>query len=130
VWSSIPCTNITDLGCGEIIENYVGGVQERPPTFLPWTTPGYANTGFLLFGRMLEHITGKTVDEIYRDSLFDPLNMINSNTSTPPESEWPRAAIPRRRPHTVRYPHRHIQALGRATFHHERFRKTGRQHSQ
>ncbi|ERF76331.1 hypothetical protein EPUS_04189 [Endocarpon pusillum Z07020] len=92
--SSLPCIGSEDPACAEDPERYIMGVQNRPPTFLPWTSPGYSNNGFSLLGLVLANITGKTIDEIYRDSIFDPLDMTNSNSSPPIQSEWFRAVIP------------------------------------
>lgn len=92
--SSIPCVGSEDPACAEDPERYIMGVQERPPTFLPWTSPAYSNDGFSLLGQVLANITGKSIDEVYRDSIFDPLNMTNSNSSPPIQSEWSRAVIP------------------------------------
>lgn len=94
VLSSVPCASSTDPECGLDPELYVAGVQERPPTFLPWTSPAYANNGFVLLGQVLMNITGKSIDEIFRDSIFDPLEMTSSNSTTPPQSEWSRSVIP------------------------------------
>ncbi|KAF7513615.1 hypothetical protein GJ744_008909 [Endocarpon pusillum] len=92
--SSLPCVGSEDPACAEDPERYIMGVQERPPTFLPWTSPAYTNNGFALLGQVLANITGKTIDEVYRESIFDPLDMTNSNSSPPIQSEWSRAVIP------------------------------------
>ncbi|PMD13741.1 beta-lactamase/transpeptidase-like protein [Hyaloscypha hepaticicola] len=62
--------------------------------FEPWTTPGYANNGFVLLGLAITTITGKTMQQLYQNSIFNPLGMTSSNSSTPPESEWHRCVIP------------------------------------
>lgn len=91
-----PCTPyiISDPNgvCPE--EPWIESVVDRPPTFLPWTTPGYSDIGFALLGLAISNITGKSMDEIYRDRIFVPLGMTGSNSTTPPESEWYRAVIP------------------------------------
>jgi CubicO group peptidase (beta-lactamase class C family) len=66
----------------------------QAPLFEPWTTPGYANNGFVLLGLTITTITGKTMQQLYQDSIFNPLGMTSSNSSTPPESEWHRCVIP------------------------------------
>ncbi|KIX10099.1 uncharacterized protein Z518_01180 [Rhinocladiella mackenziei CBS 650.93] len=92
--SSIPCATSQDPECTDKPENYVAGVQERPPAFLPWATPAYVNDGFFLLGLALTNITGKTLDEVFRNAIFDFLDMTRSNSSAPDPSERFGAAIP------------------------------------
>lgn len=72
---------------------YVEGVEPLPPTFLPWATPAYSNNGFVLLGLAIANLTGKSLDQLYRESIFAPLNMTSSHSSTPPKSEWYRSVI-------------------------------------
>lgn len=69
-------------------------IQNRPPALLPWTSPGYSDAGFMLLGIAIANITGKSLVQLYREGIFDPLGMVSSNSSTPPESEWDRCVIP------------------------------------
>lgn len=92
-----PCSLLSNYSdnnssCNEIPS--IESVQNRPPSLLPWTGPGYSDAGFMLLGIALANITGKSLNEIYRESIFDPLGMTSSNSSTPPESEWYRSVIP------------------------------------
>ncbi|KFY61811.1 hypothetical protein V496_04869 [Pseudogymnoascus sp. VKM F-4515 (FW-2607)] len=92
-----PCAlpenyNSTNSACNEIPT--IEGIQNRPPTLLPWTSPAYANTGFLLLGVAIANITGKPLPDVYRESIFEPLGMKSSNATTPPKSEWHRSVIP------------------------------------
>lgn len=92
-----PCAlpenyNSTNSACNEIPS--IESIQNRPPTLLPWTSPAYANTGFVLLGVAIANITGKPLAEVYRESIFEPLGMKSSNASTPPKSEWHRSVIP------------------------------------
>ena len=73
---------------------YLESAELQPPTFEPWTTPAYANNGFALLGLAISAIMGKTMEQLYQDSIFGPLGMSSSNSSTPPESEWNHAVIP------------------------------------
>jgi D-alanyl-D-alanine carboxypeptidase len=47
----------------------------------PYFTPGqegmwkYSNTGYVLLGMVIEKVTGKSVSELYRTRIFDPLGM-------------------------------------------------------
>ncbi|KFY68082.1 hypothetical protein V497_00022 [Pseudogymnoascus sp. VKM F-4516 (FW-969)] len=90
-----PCAlpeNYHNGACDEVA--YIESVQNRPPALLPWTSPAYANLGFVLLGVAIANITGKPLTQVYRESIFEPLGMASSNASSPPESEWHRAAIP------------------------------------
>ncbi|KAH8891718.1 beta-lactamase/transpeptidase-like protein [Thozetella sp. PMI_491] len=89
-----PCAAWVSNGSSCPEEAYVDGVKNRPPAFAPWTTPGYSNDGFTLLGVALSKITGKPLDQLYCERIFDPLGMTSSNSSTPPESEWYRSVIP------------------------------------
>lgn len=73
---------------------WVEGVEVSSPTFRPWTTPGYSDAGFAMLGLAISSITGKSMDDIYRSAIFEPLGMDSSNSTTPPQSEWDRCVIP------------------------------------
>lgn len=73
---------------------WVEGVEVLAPTFRPWTTPGYSDAGFAMLGLAIASITGKSMDDIYRSAIFDPLGMNSSKSTTPPQSEWDRCVIP------------------------------------
>ncbi len=90
-----PCT-IQLLSNGTVCTTvpYLMSAEIQAPIFEPWTTPGYANNGFVLLGLAISTITGKTMQQLYQDSVFNPLSMTSSNSSTPPESEWHRCVIP------------------------------------
>ena len=73
---------------------YLESAEQQPPTFEPWATPVYANNGIILLGLAISAITGESMELLYQDSIFGPLSMSSSSSSTPPESEWHRAVIP------------------------------------
>ncbi|MCJ1348949.1 hypothetical protein MMC31_007182 [Peltigera leucophlebia] len=64
-------------------DEFIADVRSQPPSFLPWSTPGYANNGFILLGIAISKITGKSMATIYRESIFEPLGMTSSNSSPP-----------------------------------------------
>ncbi|KAH7311051.1 beta-lactamase family protein [Rhexocercosporidium sp. MPI-PUGE-AT-0058] len=68
--------------------------QARPPTFPAWTTPAYANNGFILLGIALANITGMPLANVYPELIFGPLGMTNSKSAPPPESEWSQYVVP------------------------------------
>jgi CubicO group peptidase (beta-lactamase class C family) len=87
-----PCALINSSTCPQ--STYLEGAGYRSPTFLSWTTPGYADNGFALLGLAISKISGKSMEQLYRERIFDPLYMASSNSTTPPESEWYRSVIP------------------------------------
>jgi CubicO group peptidase (beta-lactamase class C family) len=87
-----PCASILDSTCPPV--PYLQTTSNRPPSFLPWTTPAYANNGFALLGLAIANITGRSIDQIFSESIFEPLGMDSSNTTTPPLSVWDRSVIP------------------------------------
>ncbi|MEP6766384.1 MAG: serine hydrolase domain-containing protein [Gemmatimonadaceae bacterium] len=61
----------------------------------PTTTPGthyvYSDVGFILLGRMIQNITGQSLDQYTAQNVFNPLNM--SDTRYLPPASWlPRIA--------------------------------------
>jgi CubicO group peptidase (beta-lactamase class C family) len=89
-----PCAIEGLRGNTCLAASWVEGVEARAPSFLPWTTPTYANNGFALLGLVIATITRKPIETVYRESIFTPLGMNSSYASTPPASEWYRSVIP------------------------------------
>jgi D-alanyl-D-alanine carboxypeptidase len=54
------------------------GVQLREPSFAPGEGWEYSTTNFILLGMAIEAATGKTLDQLYQERIFDPLGMENS----------------------------------------------------
>ncbi|KAF2803917.1 beta-lactamase/transpeptidase-like protein [Mytilinidion resinicola] len=73
---------------------WLEGELERAPAFDAWTTPAYANNGFILLGIALANITGKPITQVYDDLVFDPLGMAHSKAVPPTESEVPQYVSP------------------------------------
>lgn len=46
-----------------------------PPRFIPGARTEYTNTAFILLGLVAEKVTGKSMLTLYRERLFDPLQM-------------------------------------------------------
>ncbi|CZR65844.1 uncharacterized protein PAC_15744 [Phialocephala subalpina] len=72
---------------------YFEGVIGRPPIFRSWTSPAYANDGFMLLGIALANITGKSLDQLYSSAVFNPLRMSNSTSEVPPQPDWSQCVI-------------------------------------
>ncbi|UPK96763.1 hypothetical protein LCI18_007698 [Fusarium solani-melongenae] len=83
--STMPCSNFSDPNISQ---------ENRPPTFLPWANPAYANTGFIILGAVLQNLTGKSLDEQFSGDIFDPLGMSRTYTEAPPKDKWDNAVIP------------------------------------
>lgn len=59
------------------------GVAESP-LFEPGASFNYSNTNTILLGMVMEQVTGKTVGEVFKEQIFDPLKL--KNTSWPGDS--------------------------------------------
>jgi D-alanyl-D-alanine carboxypeptidase len=73
----------------------------RPPNVNPGKEFIYSNTGYIVFGYVLEHMTGIPWEDLIRVGLFTPLGMTNCGFGVPPESEptaidnpWPHQKSP------------------------------------
>ncbi|KAJ4395884.1 hypothetical protein N0V93_000099 [Gnomoniopsis smithogilvyi] len=73
---------------------WVESVEGLTPTFRPWTTPAYSDAGFAMLGLAIASIARKSMDDIYRSEIFEPLGMSSSNSTTPPRSAWDHCVIP------------------------------------
>ncbi|KAL4906981.1 hypothetical protein BDW74DRAFT_150108 [Aspergillus multicolor] len=89
-----PCTTPEGFLAGECdAETYAEGASTNPPIALPWTSPIYSNNGFTLLGMAIANLTGKSLDDVYQESIFDPLNMDSSYSVVPPNSTLPRSVV-------------------------------------
>lgn len=66
-----------------------------PPRFRPGEGFRYSDTGYNLIGLVLQRVTDKSLDELYREMLLDPLGLHHTYR---PAYEPPRPVIPGRRP--------------------------------
>ncbi|EXJ71588.1 uncharacterized protein A1O5_05396 [Cladophialophora psammophila CBS 110553] len=73
---------------------YAIGAEARPPFFLPWTSPAYTDFGFMLLGLAIANITGTSIHDVYRQSIFSPLGMTSSFSSVPDASNYNQYVIP------------------------------------
>lgn len=76
-----PCTDITDPICQ--VRAFLPSVRDLHANFQPWTTPAYSNFGFMLLGLAISNATGKSYDELYLGSVFEPLRMSSSFVNPP-----------------------------------------------
>ncbi|OCT54531.1 beta-lactamase family protein [Cladophialophora carrionii] len=75
-------------------DEYAIGAEARPPLFLPWTSPAYTDYGFMLLGAAISNITGKSIHDVYSQSIFDPLGMDSTDSNVPDPSQYGRYVIP------------------------------------
>ncbi|KAL4805422.1 beta-lactamase/transpeptidase-like protein [Aspergillus unguis] len=91
VWA--PCSTLEGFEGKCSLENYTLGAATNPPVALPWTVPEYSNNAFTLLGQAIANLTGKSIDDVYQDSIFDPLDMASSYSVVPPKSEYSRSVF-------------------------------------
>lgn len=65
------------------IQSYAQGAAASMPRYLPGASPLYSNGGFFLLGGALSNLTGKSMDDLYSESIFKPLGL-QSTLSVPP----------------------------------------------
>lgn len=53
-----------------------------PPNFAPGTSIAYSNSGYIIAGKIMEMITGRPLQELFRDSIFNVAGL--SHTFYPP----------------------------------------------
>lgn len=73
-----------DLGRGDdVLERFVADCAELTQDVPLGTAMSYSNSGFVILGRVIERVTGRTWDEALRVELFEPLGL--QRTVTLPE---------------------------------------------
>lgn len=73
-----------DTGRGDdCLELYVAALAGVPQLFIPGAGFSYCNAGFVLAGRVMEALAGRSWDQVLRDYLITPLGLMH--TSTLPE---------------------------------------------
>lgn len=91
--SGIDGDVFTDTGRGDdCVEKYVALLHETAQNHPPGATWSYCNSGFVLAGRVVERLTGKTWDAALRDLLITPLGLVRTGT-LPEEALLHRAAV-------------------------------------
>lgn len=56
---------------------------KRRPVSLPFNTPTYSNAAYRLLGYVVEAVTGTSYTEAVAKSVFQPLGLQNTSTSSP-----------------------------------------------
>jgi dipeptidyl aminopeptidase/acylaminoacyl peptidase/CubicO group peptidase (beta-lactamase class C family) len=82
--SGIQGEHFVDTGRGDdCVARYVAACAELGQSHPLGATMSYCNTGYVIAGRVIEVLTGKTWDEALKDRIFEPLGL--SRTMTLPE---------------------------------------------
>ena len=96
--SGIDGDIFTDTGRGDdCLERYVDGLAGAPRIFPPGGAYSYCNSGFVLAGRIIEVLDGRTWDASLRERLTGPLGL--GHTVTLPEEAILHSAAAGHRPH-------------------------------
>jgi CubicO group peptidase (beta-lactamase class C family) len=91
--SGIDGDVFTDTGRGDdCVERYVALLAGVPQLFEPGTAYSYCNAGFVLLGRIVEVLDGRTWDASLRARLIEPLGL-TSTVTLPEEAILHRAAV-------------------------------------
>lgn len=76
-------------------DDYIEGIRSYAPSFLPWMASAYANDGFVLLGIAISKIVGRSMEDIFRESILTPLELTSSNYTYPTsEVDFARSVIP------------------------------------
>ncbi|KAI0395148.1 beta-lactamase/transpeptidase-like protein [Xylariaceae sp. FL0594] len=79
----VPCKSAACSGV-----EYIEGVQS--PSFPAFQTPGYADTNFVLLGRVISQLTGLPLnEEWFQKAVFQPLNMTRTSSLSPTDKDKP-----------------------------------------
>ena len=82
--SGIQGDHFVDVGRGDdVLARYVESCATLGLSHPVGATMSYCNTGYVIVGRLVEHLTGKTWDEALRERLLEPLGL--AHTVTLPE---------------------------------------------
>jgi CubicO group peptidase (beta-lactamase class C family) len=91
--SGIDGDVFTDTGRGDdCVEKYVALLRDVDSLFEPGTAYSYCNAGFVLLGRIIEVLDGRTWDESLKARLVEPLGLTKTVT-LPEEAILHRAAL-------------------------------------
>jgi CubicO group peptidase (beta-lactamase class C family) len=65
------------------VENTVARFKDKELMFRPGTEFGYSSSGYVLLGYIIEQVTGKSYEQVIKQSIFEPLQMKNSGYDHP-----------------------------------------------
>jgi CubicO group peptidase (beta-lactamase class C family) len=83
----------TDTGRGDdCLQRYVSGLGRAASVFAPGQAYSYCNSGYVLLGRMIEMLDGRSWDESLRERLSGPLEL-DRTVTLPEQAILHRAAV-------------------------------------
>ncbi|KAF2008689.1 beta-lactamase/transpeptidase-like protein, partial [Aaosphaeria arxii CBS 175.79] len=86
--SAVPCEDVySNITC------FFPNLAPRGPNHLPWSGPLYSNNGFILLTAALQNITGKSIPELFAESIYGPLGLESTFTTPIPEAELGRTVF-------------------------------------
>jgi CubicO group peptidase (beta-lactamase class C family) len=95
--SGIDGDVFTDTGRGDdCLERYVSGLGRAASVFAPGQAYSYCNSGYVLLGRIIEVLDGRSWDESLRERLCGPLEL-DRTVTLPEQAILHRAAVGHRR---------------------------------
>lgn len=68
-------------------QNMISGLASLPLLFEPGTKFTYSDSGYLLLGYLIEHLSGRSCEDYIHHTLLKPLGMINSGYGTEKQTE-------------------------------------------
>jgi CubicO group peptidase (beta-lactamase class C family) len=63
-------------------EQLIAKIRDKPLQFAPGTKRAYSNTGYLLLGRVIERLSGKSYAQFVKENLLEPAGMRDSGYDT------------------------------------------------
>jgi CubicO group peptidase (beta-lactamase class C family) len=83
--SGLPDQLASPMATRMPIANLVREICDQPLVFPPGTRGSYCTWGFVLLAEILRLVTGRSLGDLGRDDLFEPLGMRNTAFGCPPE---------------------------------------------
>ncbi|MFN3554800.1 MAG: serine hydrolase domain-containing protein [Bacteroidales bacterium] len=71
------------------LEKTLEVVKTMKPNFKPGAKAAYSDTNYQLLGRIIENITGKPIADVFREFIFEPLNLKNTYSYLDPNDTSP-----------------------------------------
>jgi D-alanyl-D-alanine carboxypeptidase len=73
---------------GWTVDDVLAIIRRSPPVFAPGERTEYSNSNYVLAGRIIEKVTGRSVESVLRRSVFEPAGL--QRTSLPQTTSLPR----------------------------------------
>jgi CubicO group peptidase (beta-lactamase class C family) len=86
--SGLPDQIASPMATRMPLPDLVQEICDQPLVFPPGTRSSYCTWGFVLLAEILRLVTGRSLEELGRDDLFEPLGMHHTAFGCPPEHLW------------------------------------------